>query len=89
MLSVDFGREEWVKPHTKARLESLASEGVSHVQIICPGFSADCLETLEEIEEENKGYFIEAGGQTFSYIPALNDRDDHIRALSSIIAQQL
>ncbi|MBT3186141.1 MAG: ferrochelatase [Candidatus Thioglobus sp.] len=84
-----FGREEWVKPHTKASLESLASEGVSHVQIICPGFSADCLETLEEIEEENKGYFIEAGGQTFSYIPALNDRDDHIKTLSSIIAQQL
>ncbi len=84
-----FGREEWLKPQTKTSLESLANNGVSHVQVICPGFSVDCLETLEEIDEENRGYFMKAGGKVFSYIPALNDRNDHIQALSSIIAQQL
>jgi ferrochelatase len=57
--------------------------------VICPGFSVDCLETIEEIDEENRGYFMEAGGKEFSYIPALNDRDDHIQALSTIISQQL
>ncbi len=67
----------------------MAQNGTQHVQVICPGFSVDCLETLEEIDEENRGYFMEAGGKEFSYIPALNDRDDHIQALSSIIAQQL
>jgi len=84
-----FGREEWLKPQTKSSLESLAQNGIKHVQVICPGFSVDCLETLEEIDEENRGYFMEAGGADFSYIPALNDRDDHIQALSNIIAQQL
>ncbi|MCS5590867.1 MAG: ferrochelatase [Candidatus Thioglobus sp.] len=84
-----FGREEWLKPQTKSSLESLAQNGIKHVQVICPGFSVDCLETLEEIDEENRGYFMEAGGTDFSYIPALNDRDDHIQALSSVIAQQL
>jgi ferrochelatase len=57
--------------------------------VICPGFSADCLETLEEINKENRGYFIQAGGKTFSYIPALNDRKDHIKALSNIISKHL
>ncbi|RUM78767.1 MAG: ferrochelatase [Candidatus Thioglobus sp.] len=84
-----FGREEWLKPQTKSSLEYLAKNGTNHVQVICPGFSVDCLETIEEIDEENRGYFMEAGGKEFSYIPALNDRDDHIQALSSIIAQQL
>jgi ferrochelatase len=84
-----FGREEWIKPQTKPSLESLAQDGVEHIQVICPGFSADCLETLEEINEENRGYFIQAGGKTFSYIPALNDRKDHIKALSNIISKHL
>jgi len=84
-----FGREEWLKPQTKASLESLAQDGVNHVQIICPGFSVDCLETIEEIDEENREYFMQAGGKQFSYIPALNDRKDHIKALSNIIIQRL
>ncbi|CAB9544245.1 Ferrochelatase, protoheme ferro-lyase (EC 4.99.1.1) [uncultured Gammaproteobacteria bacterium] len=84
-----FGREEWIKPQTKASLESLAQGGVEHVQVICPGFSVDCLETIEEIDEENRAYFIQAGGKKFSYIPALNDRKDHIEALSNIIAEHL
>ncbi len=84
-----FGPEEWIKPETKGSLESLAKEGVRHVQVICPGFSSDCLETLEEIDEENREYFIQAGGKQFSYIPALNDRNDHLEALSNIIIQRL
>ncbi len=80
-----FGREEWLQPYTDETLKQLASVGVKSVDVICPGFSADCLETLEEIAEENKGYFIEAGGESLNYIPALNSRDDHIQALAEII----
>ncbi|QKQ24024.1 ferrochelatase [Candidatus Ruthia endofausta] len=84
-----FGRELWTKPQTKERLEALASNGVAHIQVICPGFSADCLETLEEIECENRDYFIQAGGRQFSYIPALNDRNDHIKMLIDLISIHL
>lgn len=84
-----FGRGEWIKPQIKISLESLAKNGIAHIQIICPGFSADCLETLKEINEENRDYFIQAGGKTFSYIPALNNRKDHIKALSNIISKHL
>ncbi|SMN11814.1 Ferrochelatase, protoheme ferro-lyase [uncultured Candidatus Thioglobus sp.] len=84
-----FGREEWIKPQTKSSLESLAQSGTEHVQVICPGFSADCLETIEEIDEENKAYFMQAGGKKFSYIKALNNRDDHIQALFNILSQYL
>lgn len=84
-----FGREQWLKPQTKASLEYLAKNNVEHVQVICPGFSADCLETLEEIDQENRKYFIQLGGKKFSYIPALNDRKDHIKALVSIISENL
>lgn len=80
-----FGREEWLKPYTMDTLKDLPSQGQKHVQIICPGFAADCLETLEEIAVENKGYFIEAGGEAFSYIPALNTEPSHIRLLSDLI----
>lgn len=84
-----FGPERWIKPETKASLESLAQNGVEHVQVICPGFSADCLETIKEIDEENREYFMQAGGKTFSYIPALNNRKDHIETLSNIISKYL
>ena len=84
-----FGKEEWIKPYTDATLKSLANDGVKHVQVICPGFSADCLETLEEIEVENKNYFISAGGDKFSYVPALNDNDDHIDMIYSLITRYL
>ncbi len=84
-----FGREEWLKPQTKASLESLAQSDTKHVQVICPGFSVDCLETIEEINEENRGYFMQAGGKEFSYIPALNNRQDHIKALSNIILSKI
>ncbi len=82
-----FGREEWLKPYTMDTLKALPKQGHKHVQVICPGFAADCLETLEEIAVENKGYFVDAGGQTFSYIPALNTEPDHINFLSNLITQ--
>ena len=82
-----FGREEWLKPYTSETLKSLPNQGIKDVQIICPGFSADCLETLEEIEGENKEYFIEAGGEKFSYIPALNATSEHLSALTDVILQ--
>lgn len=82
-----FGREEWIKPYTDATLKSLPSQGIKHVQVICPGFSADCLETIEEIDQENRGYFEEAGGEAYSYIPALNAREDHTDMLAALILQ--
>lgn len=80
-----FGREEWLKPYTMDTLKALPQQGVKHVQVICPGFAADCLETLEEIAVENKGYFMDAGGETFSYIPALNAHDDHMHFLTELV----
>ena len=80
-----FGRAEWLKPYTQETLENWGRSGVTHVDVICPGFSADCLETLEEIDVENRNAFINAGGQRFHYIPALNDRKDHIHALREIV----
>ncbi len=80
-----FGREEWLKPYTDHSLKQFAADGVKSVQVVCPGFSADCLETIEEIGIENRDYFLEAGGQRYEYIPALNSDDSHIKALQSIL----
>ncbi|MGH1440820.1 MAG: ferrochelatase [Cellvibrionaceae bacterium] len=84
-----FGREEWLKPYTDETLKSLAQNGTKSVQMICPGFSADCLETIEEIGEENREYFMEAGGKEYSYIPALNDSPEHIAVLTQLIQENL
>jgi ferrochelatase len=84
-----FGREPWTKPYTKDTLESFARAGVNSVQVLCPGFSADCLETLEEIDKENREYFMEAGGKKFDYIPALNTRKDHIDAIVDVLSEHL
>jgi ferrochelatase len=80
-----FGREEWIKPYTDETLKALPGQGIKHVAVICPGFSADCLETIEEIGQENREYFEAAGGETYHYISALNDRDDHLDALTRLI----
>lgn len=80
-----FGREEWLKPYTDETLKEWASTGVDSVDVVCPAFSADCLETLEEIQVENRDYFLEAGGKEYRYIPALNDRADHIQALADLV----
>ncbi len=82
-----FGREEWLQPYTDKTLEQLAKAGVKSVEVICPGFSADCLETLEEIAGENRQIFVSAGGDALFYIPALNSRDDHIEMMRTLVTQ--
>ena len=84
-----FGKAEWLKPYTDATLESFPKEGIKDIAIISPAFSADCLETLEELEEENREIFEEAGGEKYRYIAALNDRDDHIDALYDVLRPNL
>src|SRR5690606_4725577 len=79
-----FGREEWLKPYTDHVLKALPGEGVRSVQVFCPGFSADCLETIEEIGEENRDYFLESGGERYAYISALNATPPHIAALAEL-----
>ena len=80
-----LGVAEWMKDYTDETLKSLPAKGIKSVQVICPGFSADCLETIEEISGENKTYFMESGGESFDYIPALNDREDHIDFLAQLL----
>lgn len=84
-----FGREPWLQPYTDVTLERLGAEGVRTVDVVCPGFAADCLETLEEIAMQNRDTFVEAGGETLRYIPALNDRTDHIAMLHALAARNL
>jgi ferrochelatase len=84
-----FGREEWLKPYTDETLRELAGSGVKSVQVVCPGFSADCLETIEEIGEENREYFIEAGGSDYDYIPCLNDSPRHLDFLGELIGGRI
>lgn len=80
-----FGKAEWLKPYTDETLATLALDGHKHVAIISPAFSADCLETLEELVHENKDIFLGAGGEQYHYIPALNDNDQHIAAMIDLI----
>lgn len=80
-----FGREEWLKPYAVETLQELPKQNVKSVDVVCPGFSADCLETLEEMALRNRDVFLAAGGQQYRYIPALNDRPDHIKVLSDIV----
>ena len=80
-----FGREEWLKPYTAETLKELPNKGIKDIHIISPGFSADCLETLEELEEENREYFIEAGGEKYKYISCLNDNSEHLNFISHLI----
>jgi len=84
-----FGPQEWLKPYTDKTLQSLPAEGLTSVDLICPGFSADCLETLEENAMTNRDLFLDAGGEHFGYIPCLNDDRAHIDALADIVEQHL
>ena len=84
-----FGRAEWLKPYTEPTLVSLARQGVGRVDVMCPGFPADCLETLEEIAQEARDAFLAAGGKTFGYIPCLNDRHEWIAALADIAIRHM
>jgi ferrochelatase len=83
------GREEWLRPYTDEHLEALARSGTKTVDVVCPGFSADCLETLEEIAMQNAELFTSAGGEALTYIPALNDRPDHIALLADLVGQHI
>jgi len=80
-----IGVLKWLKPYTESTLKQLGKQGVESVDILCPGFSADCLETLEEISVRNRSYFLQAGGKRFTYIPALNDQSSHIAVLTELI----
>ena len=82
-----FGAEPWLQPYTDKLLEEWAETGNDSVQVYCPGFAADCLETLEEIAIQNQEGFLEAGGKHFEYIPALNDRADHIKLLTALAVE--
>lgn len=79
-----FGKAQWLMPYTDETLVQLAKSGHKHIAIISPSFSADCLETLEELVHENRDVFIGAGGETYHYIPALNDNDDHCKMIADI-----
>ncbi|NSX53530.1 ferrochelatase [Parasulfitobacter algicola] len=84
-----FGPEEWLKPYTVEEVARLAEDGKKKIAVMAPAFSADCIETLEEINEEIKESFEEAGGEEFTYIPCLNDDDAHMKALTAIIDDNL
>ena len=81
------GREAWLKPYTDVLLKKWAADGLRRVDTVCPGFSADCLETLEEIAIQNRESFITAGGESLSYIAALNDRVEHIEFLADLVTR--
>ena len=80
-----FGPDEWLQPYTDKTLEKLPSEGVKNLLVMCPGFSSDCVETLEEILIQGKESFINSGGKNFDLIPCLNDREDHIDMIEKLV----
>ncbi|KAA3642934.1 MAG: ferrochelatase [Chloroflexi bacterium] len=84
-----FGPEEWLQPYTDETLVSLGESNLGGVSVLCPGFAADCLETIDEIGNEGQHTYIEAGGKAFQYIPALNDSADHIEALTHVAIHHL
>ena len=84
-----FGPEEWLKPYTVEEVARLAETGKTRIAVMAPAFSADCLETLEEINEEIRESFEEAGGKDFTYVPCLNDDEAHIRMMAEIVEDNL
>lgn len=84
-----FGKAEWLKPYTDETVKALAATGVKKLAVIAPGFSADCLETIEELGVENARYFQDGGGETFALVPCLNDSDEGMRVIQSIVAREL
>ena len=83
-----FGRARWLQPYTIEAVAALARRGISSLAVMCPGFAADCLETLEEIGMENRDAFLAAGGEHYQYIPALNARADHVAALRALVLRE-
>jgi ferrochelatase len=84
-----FGRAEWIKPYTDETVKALAQSGVKNLAVVTPGFTADCLETIEEIAGENAEYFHHAGGKNFRAIPCLNDSEGGIRVIGSVVEREL
>ena len=84
-----FGSEEWLKPYTDETVKELARSGIRRMAIVAPGFSADCLETLEELDRENRHYFEANGGERFAYLPCLNDSDEGMRVIRHIVEREL
>jgi len=84
-----FGPQEWLKPYTDKVIENLPKEGKKNILVICPGFSSDCVETLEEISIQGKEIFLKAGGINFEAVPCLNDNKDHIQLFKYLINKRL
>jgi len=84
-----FGNDPWLQPYTDMTVERLAKEGVKKLALVAPGFSADCLETLEELDGENRHIFEENGGEKFAYLPALNDSDDGVDVIEAVVRREL
>jgi ferrochelatase len=84
-----FGKAKWLEPYTEPTLRALAQQGVKSVDVMCPGFVADCLETLEEIAQEAREAFLESGGEQFHYVPCLNDDEAWIKALAALAERHL
>ena len=84
-----FGPQEWLQPYTDKTLESLPGQGKKNILVICPGFAADCVETLEEISMEGKASFIDGGGENFDFIPCLNDSEEHIDLFSHLVKKYI
>lgn len=84
-----FGNDPWLQPYTIEEVERLAKRGVKSMAMVAPGFSADCLETLEELDMENRGVFIENGGEKFAYIPCLNESDAGVAAIEAVVRREL
>ena len=80
-----FGKEEWLQPYTDKTMEALPRQGIKKLDVICPAFSVDCLETLEEIAEQNQEIFLHSGGEAFHYIPCLNDSQSHIELMAALV----
>ena len=84
-----FGPAQWLQPYTEPTLEAMAKSGITRIDVVCPGFVADCLETLEEVSIECKETFMKAGGQTFRYIPCLNDDESWVVGLTDLVQSHL
>jgi ferrochelatase len=79
------GREPWLQPYTEQVLAELPGQGIDHIQVLCPGFAVDCLETLEEIALRDRDLYIASGGKRLDYIPALNDSQAHVDVMLALI----
>lgn len=84
-----FGKAEWLKPYCVEVLQDLPQQGSKEVDVVCPGFAVDCLETLEEIAMANKEVFLQAGGKSYRYIPALNDSEKHVEVVAGLVSKYL